>query len=297
MYLTIDGDHMVRALALDGQVRLTAIRTTDLVSEAREIHDLSPLSTVALGRFMTGLELMAMDLKNESDEITGIIKCEGELGGMTVVVKQNGDVKGFVQNSKVPSYFKEDDAHKFDVHRAVQNGVLTIIKSQAGANPYSGSVHLVSGEIAEDLTYYMASSEQIPTILGLGVLLDSNGVKHSGGYLVQPMPGASEEVLTYLEQRISAFPDVSYLMEEGFNPAQILDLFIGDPEIDYLEVKPVRYQCDCNKDRISRALATLSKNDLDELAEEGKDVEVHCEFCNTDYVFSVDEIRSLIAQK
>lgn len=288
---------MVRALALDGQVRLTAIRTTDLVSEAREIHDLSPLSTVALGRFMTGLELMAMDLKNESDEITGIIKCEGELGGMTVVVKQNGDVKGFVQNSKVPSYFKEDDAHKFDVHRAVQNGVLTIIKSQAGANPYSGSVHLVSGEIAEDLTYYMASSEQIPTILGLGVLLDSNGVKHSGGYLVQPMPGASEEVLTYLEQRISAFPDVSYLMEEGFNPAQILDLFIGDPEIDYLEVKPVRYQCDCNKDRISRALATLSKNDLDELAEEGKDVEVHCEFCNTDYVFSVDEIRSLIAQK
>lgn len=297
MYLTIDGDHMVRALALDGQVRLTAIRTTDLVSEAREIHDLSPLSTVALGRFMTGLELMAMDLKNETDEITGIIKCEGELGGMTVVVKQNGDVKGFVQNSKLPSYFKEDDAHKFDVHRAVQNGVLTIIKSQAGANPYSGSVHLVSGEIAEDLTYYMASSEQIPTILGLGVLLDSNGVKHSGGYLVQPMPGASEEVLTYLEQRISAFPDVSYLMEEGFNPAQILDLFIGDPEIDYLEVKPVRYQCDCNKDRISRALATLSKNDLDELAEEGKDVEVHCEFCNTDYVFSVDEIRSLIAQK
>jgi molecular chaperone Hsp33 len=288
---------MVRALALDGQVRLTAIRTTDLVSEARQTHDLSPLSTVALGRFMTGLELMAMDLKNETDEITGIIKCEGELGGMTVVVKQNGDVKGFVQNSKVPSYFKEDDAHKFDVHRAVQNGVLTIIKSQAGANPYSGSVHLVSGEIAEDLTYYMASSEQIPTILGLGVLLDSNGVKHSGGYLVQPMPGASEEVLTYLEQRISAFPDVSYLMEEGFNPAQILDLFIGDPEIDYLEVKPVRYQCDCNKDRISRALATLSKNDLDELAEEGKDVEVHCEFCNTDYVFSVDEIRSLIAQK
>ncbi len=288
---------MVRALALDGQVRLTAIQTTDLVSEARQTHDLSPLSTVALGRFMTGLELMAMDLKNETDEITGIIKCEGELGGMTVVVKQNGDVKGFVQNSKVASYFKEDDAHKFDVHRAVQNGVLTIIKSQAGANPYSGSVHLVSGEIAEDLTYYMASSEQIPTILGLGVLLDSNGVKHSGGYLVQPMPGASEEVLTYLEQRISAFPDVSYLMEEGFNPAQILDLFIGDPEIDYLEVKPVRYQCDCNKDRISRALATLSKNDLDELAEEDKDVEVHCEFCNTDYVFSVDEIRSLIAQK
>lgn len=288
------GDHLVRALALDGYVRLTALRSTQTVEAARAAHDLSPLSTVALGRFMGGLQLLSMDLKNEEDSITGTIKSDGDLRGLTAVVKQNADIKGYTINTKVPSYYKEGKESKFDVHRAVGNGVLTIVREQAGAKPYSGSTNLISGEIAEDFTYYMAVSEQIPTVMGLGVLVDAHGVKHAGGYLVQLLPGASDEVITYLENRIAGFPDVTYLMEEGFSPAQILDLLMGDPDIQYLETKSTRFSCDCNHERILSIVHSLSMKDINELREEGNGVDIVCEFCNTTHHVRNEELDEIV---
>lgn len=295
--LNIQGDHIVRAIALDGLVRLTAVRSIETTEMARKLHDLSPISTVALGRFMSGLQLLTMDLKNEGDEITGIIKAEGEIKGMTAVAKRHGDIKAYIANTKVPTYFKSENEKKFDLHRAMGNGVLTIIKSMAGAKPYSGSTKLISGEIAEDFTYYMAVSEQVPTIMGLGVLLDQNGVKQAGGYLVQALPGATDEVLDYLEQRVAGFPDVSFLMEEGFTPAQILDLFIGDPDIQYLETLVTRFACDCSEERMLGALQTLGVKDLLEMKEDGKGIEMHCEFCSKHYHFDNQAIDQIIAKR
>lgn len=287
------GDHIVRALALDGKVRLTAIRSTEATAEAGRIHHLSPLATVALGRFMSGLQLMATELKNETDQITGILRCDGELKGMTAVAMQNAKVRGFVLNPQVPAYLKKPG--KFDVARAVGNGVLTIIKAQAGAKPYSGQVPLISGEIAEDLTYYLAYSEQIPTIMGLGVLVDDSGVLQAGGYLVQAMPDAEEELLDYLEKRAGGFPEVTYLLSEGFSPAQILDLFAGDPNIQYLEVTPSGFGCPCSRQRMAEALMTIGPADLAEIERDGKGAELHCEFCNSTYRFSPEEVSAICA--
>lgn len=289
-----EGDHVVRALAMDGRVRLTAIRSTETVSKARLLHGLSPLATVALGRFMSGLQLLAMDLKNDTDQITGILRCAGELGGMTAVADHLTRVRGFVKNPAVPAYFRSPE--KFDVAKAVGEGSLTIIRAQAGAKPYSGTVPLISGEIAEDLTYYLAYSEQIPTILGLGVLCDKDGVRHAGGYLIQPMPEAGDDVLDYLEKRAGGFPNLTFLMEEGFTPAQILDLFMGDPGIQYLEVKPTSYFCPCSKERMAQALTTLQKADLDEIAADGKGADLHCEFCESLYHFTPEEISEIAAK-
>lgn len=290
-----NADHIVRALALDGQVRLTAIRSTDTVETARKTHDLSPVVTVALGRFMTALQLMSVDLKSDSDEITGIIKSDGPIRGLTGVVKANADVKAFAVNTTVESFYQYPG--KFDVSKAIGNGVLTIIKAQAHAKPYSGSVRLISGEIAEDFTYYLASSEQVPSIVGLGVLVDQTGVLHAGGYLVQLMPGATEQCISYLEERIQGFPDLSYLMEEGFSPAQILDLLMGDPEIQYLSEAPSRFSCDCTKDRMVKALSSLPENDLRELMEDENGIDLTCEFCNQDFHFPVDELEKILISR
>lgn len=291
MNLKPEGDHIVRALALDGQVRLTAIRSTETVRRAREIHNLSPLAAVALGRFMSGLQLLSTDLKNEDDYITGIIRSDGELRGMTAVAGQDAGVRGFVLNPSLPAYLKNE--HKFDVAKAVGSGSLTIIKAQAGAKPYSGTVPLISGEIAEDLTYYLAYSEQRPTVLGLGVLCDADGIRHAGGYLIQPMPDATEAVIDYLEKRAGGFPELTYLMEEGFSPAQILDLFAGDPGIQYLDVRSAGYKCPCSRERMEGALMTLSPEDLRELQDDPEGIDLHCEFCNKGYHFSPEELSAI----
>lgn len=285
------GDHIVRAMALDGKVRMTAIRSTEMVAEAIRLHGLSPMAAVALGRFMSGLQLLSMDLKNSSDSITGIIRCDGPLGGMTSVVEQDSRVRGFVLAKHLDTQLRSPQ--KFDVAAVVGNGVLTVIREQGGAKPYAGSVELVSGEIAEDLTYYLAISEQIPTILGLGVLLNGDGVKAAGGYLIQVMPEAGPEVLDYLEQRAGGFPDVTFLLEEGFTPAQILDLFAGDENIEYMEVRPSSYACTCSRERMAKALMTLGEADLAELREDGDGANLHCEFCNTNYHFDVEELVQL----
>lgn len=289
--LNPEGDHIVQAIALGGKVKLSAIRSTNTVDKARQAHDLSPSSTVALGRFMSGLQLMATDLKADGDIISGVIKSAGPLQGMTALAKYEGTVKGFPNQPHVETI--TNGKGKFDIAAVVGPGDLTIVRAQAGSRPYSGSVDLISGEIAEDLTYYLYQSEQIPTIVALGVLVDSSGVQHSGGMLVQTLPGGDDtETIDYLEARISQFPEITYWMEEGFTPAQILNLFIGE-DIKYLNVKPSKFECDCSKEQMLSALVTLALDDLRELSEDSAGIELVCEFCNSKYNFSQDDMKEL----
>lgn len=288
-----DGDYLVRALVYDDQVRMTAIRSTDTVTEAMRIHGLTPMASVALGRFMTGLQLMSLDLKNEGDSITGIIRSDGPIRGMTAIVEQDSRVRGYVINNDLETTLRSPG--KLDVASAVGQGILTVIRKQAGAKPYNGNVELISGEIAEDLTYYLATSEQIPTIMGLGVNCDKNGIRQAGGYLIQAMPGAGPDVIDWLERRIGSFPDVTYWLDEGFTPAQILDLFAGRQDLRYLEVKPTSYHCTCSRERMAEALMTLGRSDFEELLEDDG-ATLTCEFCNKHYYFPADELRRMAAE-
>ena len=285
-----EGDHIVRALGLDGQVKMTAIRSTNTVEEARLLHDLSPVATVALGRFMSGLQLISQDLKNDGDIISATLKASGPLKGMTAVANYNATVKGYVENPVVDNTFQRKN--KFDIAAAIGNGSLTVSRKQAGTRPYAGTVELISGEIAEDFTYYLYKSEQIPTIMALGVLLNDEGVLHAGGFLVQALPGCSSESIDYLEERISGFPEITYLLEEGFTPAEILNLFIGE-KIEYLDVKESSFECDCSKERMQDALMTLGATDLEDLSSDEDGIELVCEFCSKKYRFSQTEMQEM----
>lgn len=287
-----DGDHMVVSTAWNGQVRLIAVRTTDLVEEARRIHDLSPVSTIALGRLMTGALMMASDLKTEGDNLSLQLRCEGDIRGMTVVAEENGSIRADIMNPHAQIVVEEDK--KAELKQAVGQGSLTVIRDLGLKEPYVGSVELLSGEIGEDIAYYLATSEQIRSVVTVGVKLDRNGVRHAGGLLVQLMPGAGKEVEDYIEVRAAGFPEVSYWLEEGFTPAQLQDLFMGDPEIQYLGVKPLRYECNCSRERMERNIMTLGSNDLAELLEDPNGIELVCHFCRTEYLFSQDDLRQLI---
>lgn len=285
------GDHMVVGTAWDGQVRLISVRTTELVEEARAIHDMSPVSTIALGRFLTGALLLASDLKTEGDNLTLQLKSDGAIRGMTVVAEQDGSVRGDIMEPLAQIIVEE--GVKPEIKQAVGKGMLTIIRDLGLKEAYVGSVELLSGEIGEDLAYYLATSEQIRSVVALGVKLDRNGVRQAGGLLVQLMPGAGKEVEDYIEVRAKGFPEISYWLEEGFTPAQIQDLFMGDPGIQYHGVKPLKYACNCNRERMERNLMTLGRGELGELMADPKGIDLVCHFCRTEYHFSPEEISKL----
>ena len=287
------GDYIVSALALKGQVRAFACRTTDLCNEALKIHKLSPMAAVALGRLMTGVLLLTdQGLKSDNDTITAIVRCDGPLQGMTVVGTGHQTVRGYCYQPIVETINKRPG--KLDIGQAVGQGTLTVLKDLGLKEPYMGKVELVSGEIAEDLTYYLASSEQTPSAVGLGVLVDANGISHAGGFLVQLMPDASEETIDYLEKRVSGFPEVTHWMQEGFTPDQILDLLFGDPEIQYYERKPAAYVCSCSRERMEKNLIALGKTELAELAQDEHGINLECHFCEKHYAFSQAEIQALV---
>ncbi len=285
-----EGDHLVVGTAWDGQVRLISVRSSRLVEEAREIHDMSPVSTIALGRLLTGALLLGNDLKNPGDNLTLHVRAEGAIRGMTVVAEENGSVRGDIMEPLATITVEE--GVKPELKQAIGSGTLTVIRDMGLKEPYVGSVELLSGEIGEDLAYYLATSEQIRSVVALGVKLDRNGVRHAGGLLVQLMPGAGKEVEDYIEVRAKGFPEISYWLEEGFTPAQIQDLFMGDPNIRYLAVKPVKYACNCSRERMKRNLLTLGENDLAELAADPKGIDLVCHFCHKEYHFDSDEIKN-----
>ncbi len=290
-----DSDYMVTATALSGKVRALAVRSTNLVKEALRIHKTSPVATAALGRFLTGTLFLADTLKGEGDTLTTNIRSDGPLQGMTAVADSRGNVRGYCLEPVVETTYHRPG--KLNVGAAVGNGKLTVVKDFGLKEPYVGQVELVSGEIAEDFTYYLASSEQTPSIVSLGVGIDSNGVTCAGGFMVQLLPGADEETIEYLENRVSGgFPDVTFLLSEGMNPEKILDMFLGDKDICFLEGRKVAYKCNCSRDRMERNLMAIGKKDLTELSEDPNGIDLECHFCDQKYHFSQEDVKEMLEE-
>ena len=277
-------DHIVRAVALGGHVKAVAIRSTATVAEAMLIHETSPIATVALGRFITGSLLLAENMKNDDDTQTTILRCDGPIKGITCVCDSKGHARAYPLESAVESVYHRPG--KLDVGSVVGSGTLTVIRDIGLREPFSGTVELVSGEIAEDFTYYLASSEQTPSVVALGVLVDSTGVLHAGGLLVQLMPGYTEEDIDYVEKRANGgFPDITFLLEEGFSPAQLIDLFLGDPSMQLQGGYPVSFKCSCSRERMEEGIMALGKAQVEELLKDPDGIEAECHFCRKKYKF------------
>lgn len=288
-----DSDYIVTATALSGKVRALAIRSTNLVKEALRIHKTSPVATAALGRFLTGTLFLADTLKGEGDSLTVNIRSDGPLQGMTAVADSHGNVRGYCLEPVVETTYHRPG--KLNVGAAVGNGKLTVVKDFGLKEPYVGQVELVSGEIAEDFTYYLASSEQTPSIVSLGVGIDATGVTCAGGFMVQLLPGADEETISYLENRVSGgFPDVTFLLTEGMNPEKILDMFLGDKDICFLAGRKVAYKCNCSRDRMERNLMAIGKKDLTELSQDPNGIDLECHFCDQKYHFSQEDVLGML---
>ena len=282
-------DYMIRAVAAGEQIRSIAITSTELVEEARCRHNTSPVITAAMGRLLSGGAMMGAMMKGEKDLLTVKIDCSGPVKGITVTADARGNVKGFplVPQVSLPA----SSAGKLDVGRAVDLGVLTVIRDMGLKEPYSGSINLVSGEIAEDLTYYYAVSEQTPSSIALGVLMNKdNTVRESGGYMIQLMPDASDEVISVLEKRLKNIEPVTTLYTKGYTPESMLAYILEGFDLEITEKIPARFHCSCSKERVRKALAAIGKKELESLIEEGTPVEMNCHFCNSDYSFETGEL-------
>lgn len=290
--MTQEKDYIVRATAAGGQIRAFAATTRELVEEARSRHSTSPVATAALGRLLTAGAMMGSMMKNDTDVLTLQINGDGPLGGITVTADSRGDVKGYVQN---PDVILPPKNGKLDVGGAVGIGLLTVIKDMGLKEPYSGQTILVTSEIAEDLTYYFANSEQVPSSVGLGVLMEKdNTVKCAGGFIVQLMPFAEEKVISRLEENVGKITSVTRLLEEGYTPQRLLEDLTEGLDLEITDTMPARFYCNCSKERVERAVASIGAKDIREMIDEGKDIEVKCHFCNTAYSYSVDELKNIL---
>lgn len=289
-------DYMVRATAENGTIRAFAAATRDLVEYSRQVHGTTPVVTAALGRLLTAGAMMGTMMKGEKDLITLRIQGDGPVKSLLVTAESDGFVRGYAGNPAVdiPCKWKG----KLDVGGAVGKGTLSVIRDVGLKDPYVGQVDLVSGEIAEDLTYYFAVSEQVPSSVALGVLVDTDcTVRQAGGFILQLMPDASEETISRLEQKLAGIPSITEMMERGMKPEDIImDVLDGfSPEI--LERVPVGYRCNCTRDRVERALISIAAKDLKEMMKEGKDIEVGCQFCDRKYTFTPEDLRRMYVEK
>ncbi len=285
-------DYIVRAIAAGGQIRAFAATTKDTVEKARQLHNTSPIATVALGRLLTGGVMMGVTMKNDSDMLTVQIKGNGPIGAMTVTADPKGNVKGFVANPEVMLPLKDG---RLDIAGAVGIGVLSVIKDIGLKEPYVGDTILITSEIADDLTYYYATSEQIPSSVGLGVLMDKdNTVEQAGGFIIQLMPDATEEVIDKLEKRIKEIKSVTHMLENGMTPEKILEYILGGMELEILDTIPTQFYCNCSKERVSKAVMSIGVKDLKEMVDDNKPIEVNCHFCNSHYTFSPQELGQML---
>lgn len=286
-------DYIVRATAADSQIRAFAATTKDIVEFARKAHNTSPVATAALGRLLTGGAMMGVMMKGDKDVLTLQIKCSGPIGGITVTADSKGNVKGYVNNPQV--MLPANEKGKLDVGKAVDLGVLSVIKDLGLKELYVGQIELKTGEIAEDLTYYFASSEQVPSAVGLGVLMEKdNTVCQAGGFIIQLMPFASEEVVSQLEKNLAEVSSVTELMDQGYTPEMILEKLLGNLGLEINEKTETKFYCNCDKVRVGKVLISLGEKELQSMIDEGKDVELNCHFCNTNYVFNVEELKELL---
>lgn len=285
-------DYIVRATAADGQIRAFAATTREMAEEGRRRHGTSPVATAALGRLMTAGAMMGSMLKGEKDMLTLQIKGSGPIGSITVTADAAANVKGYVQEPGV--MLPANAAGKLDVSGAIGEGMLTVIKDMGLKEPYSGQTVLQTGEIAEDLTYYFATSEQVPSAVGLGVLMEKdNTVKQAGGFIIQLMPFASDDIVDKLEEKIGRMQSVTAMFEAGMTPEQLLLELLGEFGLDILQTVPTGFYCNCDKKRVEKAIISIGKKDIREMIHDGKAIEVMCHFCNTPYTFSVEELMEI----
>ena len=286
-------DYIIRATAAKDQIRAFAAVTTEMVETAREHHNTSPVATAALGRLLTAGAMMGSMMKGEKDVLTLQIKAGGPLQGITVTADSQGNVKGYVGNPDV--CIPANSKGKLDVAGAVGPGFLTVIKDMGLKEPYSGQVMLQTCEIAEDLTYYFATSEQVPSAVGLGVLMNKNNtVRQAGGFIVQLMPFAEEEVISRLEQNVQKINSVTNLLEEGHTPESLLEKVLEGFDVQINEKMDTRFRCNCSKERVAKALISIGRKELNEMIQEGKPIEMNCHFCNTNYNFTVEELKEIL---
>ena len=286
-------DYIIRATAANDQIRAFAAVTTEMVETAREHHNTSPVATAALGRLLTAGAMMGSMMKGEKDVLTLQIKAGGPLQGITVTADSQGNVKGYVGNPDV--CIPANSKGKLDVAGAVGPGFLTVIKDMGLKEPYSGQVMLQTCEIAEDLTYYFATSEQVPSAVGLGVLMNKNNTVHqAGGFIVQLMPFAEEDVISKLEQNVQKINSVTNLLEEGHTPESLLEKVLEGFDVQINEKMDTRFCCNCSKERVAKALISIGRKELNEMIQEGKPIEMNCHFCNTNYNFTVEELKEIL---
>jgi len=286
-------DHIIRATAADGAVRAFAAVTTEMVQQAHLTHKTSGVASAALGRTLTAAAMMSRMMKNEQDVLTIQIKGDGPLGGIIVVTDAESNIRGYVYNPQV--YLPLNAAGKFDVGQAVgKNGYMNVIKDLGLKEPYVGYVDLVSGEIGEDIAYYFAISEQIPTVVALGVMVDPDeSIVTAGGYLIQLMPGADQELVEYLEDKVFFADSITTMLTDGLEPSQILERLLGEKGLEIIDKLPCKYQCNCSRSRMERNLISLGDKEILEMADEQHGAELQCHFCNNKYYFTENELRSL----
>lgn len=288
-------DCLVRAISKDGMVNAVAVYTRALTERARQIHHTSPVATAALGRALAACSMMGNALKDSGASVTMQIKGDGPLGAILTVSDSEGNVRGYVHNPAVDLALREDG--KLDVGTAVgHSGTLTVIKDLNMREPYVGTIDLLGGEIAEDVAAYYVESEQIPSACGLGVLIDRDrSVLTAGGYLIQLLPGAGEDVITKVEGGIYAAPSVTNILKENPDPAAMLKTVLSDFDMEILSVDPIEYRCYCSRERTERALLSLGSKDLEQIVEEQGGAELSCQFCDKVQTFTADELRAIIA--
>ena len=286
-------DYLVRGMTMDGFVKVVAIRSTELVRRGAEIQGTTPNATAAFGRALTATSMMGNMQKVENGSMTLQIKGDGPIGTIVCVSDPQGNVRGYVYEPNVP--LLEKYPGKLDVGATVGHGMLTVIRDLQMKEPYVGSVPLVSGEIGDDVTAYFVQSEQTPTACALGVLVDKDmSVKVAGGYLLQLLPGAPDEVIDKLEDGIKRAGAVTAMLEQGMTPEDILGAVCGDLGVLFMETTPVSYKCYCSRERVSAALLSLGKKELTEIMEEGKAFPVECQFCDVKYEFTPEDIRTML---
>ena len=286
-------DYLIRATAANGQVRAFGVTSRELTETAKNAHDTSPVATAALGRLMSAAVMMGADLKGENDLLTLRMEGDGPMGGLLATADSHGNVKGYAFHPEV--LLPPNAKGKLDVGGALGAGMLSVVKDIGLKEPYVGQTNLVSGEIAEDLTYYYATSEQIPCSIALGVLMNKdNTVRQAGGFMIQLLPGASDELIDRLEERLGELPSITALLDAGKTTEEILSGLLGDFDLEILEKKPVQFHCDCSRERVERAIVSIGKKEIREMIEEGKPIEAGCQFCNKKYSFSVEELEELL---
>jgi len=285
-------DYIVRATAANAQIRAFACTTKEMVETARQAHNTSPVMSAALGRLLTAGAMMGIMMKGEKDLLTLQIRGDGPAKGITVTADSQGNVKGYPIVGDV--ILHANAVGKLDVSGALGNGNLCVIKDMGLKEPYVGQVELQTGEIAEDLTYYFATSELVPSCVGLGVLMErDNTVKQAGGFIIQLMPFTEDEVVGKLEQNLAKVSSVTSMLESGMSPEDILHTLLEGFDVEIMETRETRFACNCGKERIEKALISIGKKELQEMIEDGEPIEVKCHFCNKGYEFSIDELKDI----